>query len=57
MKWPPKSGKKQWFAEVDKAEWFTIDVAKQKINPGQIPFLDELLEILENNKDVIVHKK
>ena len=56
MEWPPKSGKKQWFAEVDKAEWFSLDVAKQKINPGQIPFLDELIEMLQNNKDIIVHK-
>jgi len=57
MEWPPKSGKKESFDEVDKAEWFTVDVAKQKINPGQIPLLDELIEMLENNKDVIVHKK
>ena len=56
MIWPPKSGKKQWFAEVDKAEWFIIEVARQKINPGQIPFLYELLEMLQNNKDIIVHK-
>jgi predicted NUDIX family NTP pyrophosphohydrolase len=57
MEWPPKSGKKQWFAEVDKAEWFTIDVAKQKINEGQIPLLDELTEMLQQNKDIILHKK
>src|SRR3954453_16060818 len=57
MEWPPKSGKKQWFVEVDKAEWFTIEVARQKINPGQIPFLDELLEMLQNNKDIIVHHR
>jgi len=57
MEWPPKSGKKQKFPEVDNADWFTIEVAKEKINPGQIPLLDELVEMLSNNKDVIMHKK
>jgi predicted NUDIX family NTP pyrophosphohydrolase len=57
MEWPPKSGKKQWFAEVDKAEWFTVDVARQKINEGQIPLLDELMETIQNNKDIILHKR
>lgn len=56
MEWPPKSGKKQKFTEVDNADWFTIEVAKEKINSGQIPLLDELIEML-SNKDVIVHKK
>ena len=57
MEWPPKSGKRQSFPEVDKAEWFAIEVAKQKINERQIPLLDELLEVIESNKDVTVHKK
>ena len=57
MEWPPKSGKKQRFAEVDKAEWFAIDVARQKINEGQIPLLDDLTEMLQHNKDIILHKK
>jgi predicted NUDIX family NTP pyrophosphohydrolase len=52
MEWPPKSGKKQKFPEVDKADWFTIEFAKEKINSGQIPLLDELVSI---NKDVTVH--
>src|SRR5687767_6537163 len=34
MEWPPRSGKKQSFPEVDKAEWFSIDEAKLKINPA-----------------------
>ena len=42
LEWPPKSGKKQAFAEVDKAAWFSIDEAKKKINEGQIPLLEEL---------------
>ena len=42
MEWPPKSGNKKSFPEVDKAEWFTTDVAKEKINSGQIPLIEEL---------------
>ena len=43
MQWPPLSGKFQEFPEVDRGEWFTADVAKQKINPAQIPLIDELI--------------
>ncbi len=45
MEWPPRSGKEQEFPEIDRAEWFTIDVAKQKILKGQIPFIEELVRI------------
>ncbi|HEY6975209.1 MAG TPA: NUDIX domain-containing protein [Chitinophagaceae bacterium] len=47
MEWPPKSGKMQSFAEVDKADWFSIKAAKEKINQGQLPLLDELVEMLK----------
>lgn len=43
MEWPPRSGKFEDFPEVDRAEWFTIPTARQKINPAQTAFLDELL--------------
>jgi predicted NUDIX family NTP pyrophosphohydrolase len=42
MEWPPRSGRQQHFPEVDRAEWFTIDEAKRKINPAQIALLDQL---------------
>lgn len=42
MEWPPRSGKQQEFAEVDKGEWFTIPVAREKLLSGQRGFLDEL---------------
>lgn len=45
MEWPPKSGKMQHFPEVDKADWFTIPAAKEKINPAQAAMLDELVEV------------
>lgn len=42
MEWPPKSGAMQSFAEVDKAGWFTLEEAKEKINSGQWPLLVDL---------------
>ena len=49
MVWPPQSQKLQTFPEVDRAEWFDIEKAKEKINQGQIPFLVELNNILNEN--------
>jgi predicted NUDIX family NTP pyrophosphohydrolase len=48
MEWPPRSGKTQEFAEIDKAGWFTISEAKLKINPAQVALIDELIEKLTN---------
>lgn len=42
MEWPPKSGKRQSFPEVDRAEWFTINEASIKIIAGQVGFLEQL---------------
>jgi predicted NUDIX family NTP pyrophosphohydrolase len=42
IEWPPKSGKLQSFPEVDRAEWFITEEAKQKIVPGQVPLIEEL---------------
>lgn len=44
--WPPKSGKKQFFPEVDKAAWLNMAEAKEKINPAQAALIDELAGIL-----------
>jgi len=46
MEWPPRSGRQQEFPEVDRADWFSISVAKEKIIKGQSGFLDELTQIL-----------
>lgn len=46
IEWPPRSGKRQSFPEVDRAEWFALDVAQAKINQGQRPLLDRLAELL-----------
>jgi predicted NUDIX family NTP pyrophosphohydrolase len=47
MEWPPKSKKMQSFPEVDKADWFSMKAAREKINQGQLPLLDELVEMLK----------
>lgn len=47
IEWPPRSGKKQSFPEVDKAEWFTLREAVNKINPGQADFIKQLAVIVD----------
>lgn len=42
IEWPPGSGKMTSFPEIDKAEWFSITVAKTKINSGQSALINEL---------------
>jgi predicted NUDIX family NTP pyrophosphohydrolase len=46
MEWPPKSGRLQSFPEIDRAQWFTLEEMREKILPGQRPFIDRLLERL-----------
>lgn len=45
IEWPPKSGKMKSFPEIDRGEWFTVEIAKQKINPAQRLLIDELVAI------------
>jgi predicted NUDIX family NTP pyrophosphohydrolase len=44
IEWPPRSGKEREFPEVDRAEWFSPEQARRKINPAQAAFIDRLLE-------------
>ena len=46
MEWPPRSGRRQSFPEIDRASWFGIVEARLKILKGQAAFLDHLLETL-----------
>jgi len=48
MEWPPRSGRRQEFPEVDQAEWFGLEAAREKIIPAQAELLDRLLERLES---------
>jgi predicted NUDIX family NTP pyrophosphohydrolase len=43
IEWPPRSGRMQEFPEIDRAAWFPVDQARQKLVKGQVPFLDRLL--------------
>jgi predicted NUDIX family NTP pyrophosphohydrolase len=47
MEWPPKSGRLQTFPEIDRAEWFTLPLARTKILEGQRPLLDRVEELVE----------
>jgi predicted NUDIX family NTP pyrophosphohydrolase len=48
IEWPPRSGRRQNFAEVDRAAFFDIEEARRMILPAQEPLLDALLGILED---------
>jgi predicted NUDIX family NTP pyrophosphohydrolase len=44
MEWPPRSGRQQEFPEVDRAEWFSVQDAREKLVPAQVELLDRLVE-------------
>ncbi len=46
MEWPPKSGRMSEFPEVDRAEWFSPEVARTKMHTGQPELIDRLLQQL-----------
>jgi predicted NUDIX family NTP pyrophosphohydrolase len=48
LEWPPHSGRQQQFPEVDRAAWFSLAEAREKIIKGQVGFLEELQARLEN---------
>jgi predicted NUDIX family NTP pyrophosphohydrolase len=48
IEWPPKSGKRARFPEVDRAAWFDLNTARLKINPAQVALLDGLTAILDS---------
>jgi len=44
LEWPPRSGRMIEVPEVDKAQWFSLQDAREKINPAQVAFLERLRE-------------
>jgi predicted NUDIX family NTP pyrophosphohydrolase len=48
MEWPPRSGRRQEFPEIDRAEWFTLDAARVKLVAAQAELLDRLAERVTN---------
>jgi predicted NUDIX family NTP pyrophosphohydrolase len=47
IEWPPRSGRQQEFPEIDCAEWFSLDDAKEKVTKGQRGFIEELDRLLQ----------
>lgn len=56
MEWPPKTGRIQEFAEVDRAGWFAPAVARQKLVAGQVALVDMLCEQLGASDDQGLHE-
>jgi predicted NUDIX family NTP pyrophosphohydrolase len=51
MEWPPNSGRRAAFPEVDRAAWFDTDEARVRIHEAQRSFLDELTSASDQEKD------
>lgn len=47
IEWPPHSGRRQSFPEIDRAQWFDLATAAHKMHKGQIPILHALAKQLE----------
>lgn len=46
IEWPPRSGKRKAFPEIDRAGWFTMNEAKVKLIPAQVKLVEELATVL-----------
>ncbi len=52
MEWPPKTGKRQEFSEVDRAGWFSPAIARRKLVKGQVGLVDMLCEQLDVSVEI-----
>jgi predicted NUDIX family NTP pyrophosphohydrolase len=43
LEWPPRSGRRECFPELDRVAWFAPDEARRRVKPTQIPFIDRLI--------------
>ncbi len=50
MQWPPRSGRTMRFPEIDRIGWFAPEEALRKLLPGQRPFVEEALALLETGQ-------
>ena len=48
LEWPPRSGRQMEFPEIDRAAFFDLETARDKINSAQARLIDEMEELLEN---------
>ena len=51
MEWPPRSGRRERFPEIDRVEWFGLDEARRRVKPTQVPLIDRLEAALEGRGD------
>jgi len=50
LEWPPRSKRMARFPEIDRAQWFSLDEARQKILSGQRVFIDRLEQLLASDE-------
>ena len=50
LEWPPKSGKMAQFPEIDRADFFDLATARQKIRPSESPFLEKLEQLVRSQQ-------
>jgi predicted NUDIX family NTP pyrophosphohydrolase len=51
LEWPPRSGQTQEFPEVDRAQWFSLGEARDRINTAQAELLDRLAQIVKEEEE------
>jgi predicted NUDIX family NTP pyrophosphohydrolase len=49
LEWPPRSGKQREFPEVDRAQYFSIQQATERMHPAELPLLERLLQALSGS--------
>jgi predicted NUDIX family NTP pyrophosphohydrolase len=52
VEWPPRSGKRREFPEIDRAGWFPLEAAKEKLISGQVRLVEELASLLAQREAV-----
>lgn len=50
LEWPPRSGLRETFPEIDRVQWCSPSEARQLLNPAQVPFVDRLEALLESSE-------
>lgn len=50
VEWPPRSGRERTYPEVDRAGWFGLDAAREKLLPAQVPLLERLAAALHERR-------
>jgi len=48
LEWPRRSGQRQWFPEVDRGDFFDAAMARLKLHPAQVPFIDRAIAVFSS---------